>query len=343
MPEISVLFLCGHESRYGRAHLEPLLRSEVFDVKEVILAPLSRWNVFRSTLIGSTVKASFVDGLRFEKRTRRIVYQIKSLRKCKVRFVADVNSQGETERAKDYDLIISVAYPQLFPSSLLTAPRLGAINFHPSFLPRCRGAHPIYWTIASREPFGGVSCHVMTEKIDEGPLIARRKIGFNPNTITYNELYDLVEKETAKLIKDVEVFFRNGGNPAPQIGDATYFRSDRELHRKIYFSSETPEEISAKIRAGGAFAFDRYGRKILFQPPVIIAESSVHITNNIQRKLLDGTVVSQRADEVEIKVANAFIKARVQIMGGCLERMIRKVPILRTIFYEKLTIGEVLR
>ena len=37
------------------------------------------------------------------------------------------------------DLLVVVAYGQILPASVLTIPRLGAINVHASLLPRWRG------------------------------------------------------------------------------------------------------------------------------------------------------------------------------------------------------------
>ena len=94
----------------------------------------------------------------------------------------------------------------------------------------------------------------MTEDIDAGPIVAQRKVEFEKDSITYLELYRLVEAETPLLCKDVEDFFASNKQPVPQVGTPSYFKNDREIQRKIFFGEESPEQISAKIRAGRAFA-----------------------------------------------------------------------------------------
>ena len=42
------------------------------------------------------------------------------------------------------DLIVTAAFGQLLPTSILEAPRLGAINVHASLLPKLRGGAPIH-------------------------------------------------------------------------------------------------------------------------------------------------------------------------------------------------------
>lgn len=44
------------------------------------------------------------------------------------------------------DLIISAGFRWHIPQDTLAVPRMGAINLHPSLLPRHRGPHPLEWT-----------------------------------------------------------------------------------------------------------------------------------------------------------------------------------------------------
>lgn len=52
---------------------------------------------------------------------------------------------------------------------------MGFVNVHPSFLPYGRGKDPNFWSLAHDDPFG-VSIHLVDEKIDHGPVLARREI-----------------------------------------------------------------------------------------------------------------------------------------------------------------------
>src|SRR5437660_590500 len=47
------------------------------------------------------------------------------------------------------EVMVVVAYGQILPASLITAPRLGTLNVHASLLPRHRGPAPIDWSILS--------------------------------------------------------------------------------------------------------------------------------------------------------------------------------------------------
>jgi methionyl-tRNA formyltransferase len=72
------------------------------------------------------------------------------------------------------DLLIVVAYGQIIPASVLSIPRLGALNVHASLLPRHRGAAPVAHAILSGDIQTGVTIMRMDEKLDHGPILAMR-------------------------------------------------------------------------------------------------------------------------------------------------------------------------
>ena len=75
-------------------------------------------------------------------------------------------------RALAPDLLVVVAYGQIIPRSVLSIPRLGAINVHASLLPRHRGAAPVARAILSGDRETGVTIMKMDEQFDHGPVLA---------------------------------------------------------------------------------------------------------------------------------------------------------------------------
>jgi methionyl-tRNA formyltransferase len=72
------------------------------------------------------------------------------------------------------DLLVVVAYGQIIPASVLSIPRLGAVNVHASLLPRHRGAAPVAHAILAGDSETGVTIMRMDEKLDHGPILATR-------------------------------------------------------------------------------------------------------------------------------------------------------------------------
>jgi UDP-4-amino-4-deoxy-L-arabinose formyltransferase/UDP-glucuronic acid dehydrogenase (UDP-4-keto-hexauronic acid decarboxylating) len=79
-------------------------------------------------------------------------------------------------QSANVDVILVCFYSQILKSGILQTPRLGAINCHPSLLPRYRGPQPTFWMLKNGESFAGVTVHRMTEKIDVGQILAQRQI-----------------------------------------------------------------------------------------------------------------------------------------------------------------------
>lgn len=61
------------------------------------------------------------------------------------------------------DLIVTAAFGQLLPESLLESPRLGAINVHASLLPKYRGGAPIHQAIIDGEKETGITIMYMVK------------------------------------------------------------------------------------------------------------------------------------------------------------------------------------
>ncbi|MEX2010766.1 MAG: methionyl-tRNA formyltransferase [Chloroflexota bacterium] len=73
------------------------------------------------------------------------------------------------------DLVVLADYGQLVPAPLLDVPH-GALNLHPSLLPRHRGASPIPATIVAGARETGVTLMRMDAGLDSGPLLAVERV-----------------------------------------------------------------------------------------------------------------------------------------------------------------------
>lgn len=73
------------------------------------------------------------------------------------------------------ELVILADYGQLVPEPLLDVPR-GALNLHPSLLPRHRGASPIPATIVAGDRETGVTLMRMDVGLDSGPVVEVERV-----------------------------------------------------------------------------------------------------------------------------------------------------------------------
>ena len=84
--------------------------------------------------------------------------------------------EGTRFEAQSADLIVLAAYGLLLPKPFLEGPRFGAVNVHPSLLPRHRGATPVAAAILAGDASTGVSVIVMDEGLDTGPMLAQTAV-----------------------------------------------------------------------------------------------------------------------------------------------------------------------
>lgn len=71
------------------------------------------------------------------------------------------------------DAFVVAAYGRLIPEAALKLPRLGALNLHPSLLPRHRGPSPVSSAILQGDSVTGVTIMLLDEGMDTGPVVSQ--------------------------------------------------------------------------------------------------------------------------------------------------------------------------
>lgn len=147
------------------------------------------------------------------------------------------------------DLIIVAAWGHILPPEVLSLPRFGCLNVHPSLLPRHRGPSPVINALLCGDELTGISIMVMDTGMDSGPVLAQRKIGVSP-TDTTGTLTPKLAQVGAELLLDVLPRWLAGKlEPWPQDeGQATYSKliskEDGEIDWEL-----SALEISRQVRA----------------------------------------------------------------------------------------------
>jgi methionyl-tRNA formyltransferase len=95
------------------------------------------------------------------------------------------------------ELAVLADYGQIVPGPLLGLPH-GALNLHPSALPRWRGASPIPATILAGDRETAVTLMRMDEGLDTGPIVARKHL-----SLTGEETAPELEARLAEIAADL--------------------------------------------------------------------------------------------------------------------------------------------
>ncbi len=117
------------------------------------------------------------------------------------------------------DLMLSWAFPWRIRQEALDVPSYGSINYHPSLLPRHRGANPVAWTIRMGDSHYGVTWHRMDSEYDSGPILAQRATAVHVE----DTIFDVVPRLSAigmRMLPSVlkRIADRDPGDPQPTHG-----------------------------------------------------------------------------------------------------------------------------
>lgn len=79
------------------------------------------------------------------------------------------------------EFFFSFYYREMLKAPLLAIPKRGALNMHGSLLPKYRGRVPVNWAIIHGESETGSTLHYMTEKPDNGDIVAQQAVPILPD------------------------------------------------------------------------------------------------------------------------------------------------------------------
>jgi methionyl-tRNA formyltransferase len=159
-------------------------------------------------------------------------------------------SQLEKLYAAELDLIIVAAYGKVLPSEILKIPKYGALNIHPSLLPRWRGPTPIQYAILNGDKETGVTIMVMDDMIDHGSILANSKVEIQNSKFTTAALSVKLAELGAQLLVDIMPRYLSGEiKPQEQIHEnAVYTKIISRSDGHIDWGKQA-SDIESQIRA----------------------------------------------------------------------------------------------
>jgi methionyl-tRNA formyltransferase len=121
------------------------------------------------------------------------------------------------------DMFVVAAYGKILPREVLSIPKYGSVNIHPSLLPKYRGPSPIQTAILNDDEETGVTIIKMDEEVDHGPILAQWSVQIS-TTDTFESLHTALFQQTAAKLPAIIADYREGKiTPAVQNdAEATY-------------------------------------------------------------------------------------------------------------------------
>ncbi len=177
------------------------------------------------------------------------------------------------------DVAVVVAYGSILPGALLEAPRLGFVNLHFSLLPAYRGAAPVQRALMDGLDVTGVSVMVLTEGMDEGPILAERQVTVEPEDTAGTLGARMADVGAPLLVETLDAYAAGALEPREQDHDrATYAPKITPEEARIDWA-RPPEEIAAIVRGlnpvpGAWTTWDDRRLKVWGARPVEVGELS---------------------------------------------------------------------
>lgn len=233
------------------------------------------------------------------------------------------------------DIIITAAYGQLVPETILEIPKYKCINVHGSLLPKLRGGAPIQYSILEDHEKTGITIMYMVKKLDAGDMISKVEVDILDSD-NYESLHDKLSIAGRDLLKETlpNIFT---GNIAPEKQDdslATFARNILREDEKIDWN-KSAREIFNQVRAldptPGAFTYlDENVLKIWNSEVVDLEE-------NFSSKKV-GTIIKQDKKHIYLLCGeNTVLKVKeLQISGK------KRMPVVNFLSNKKDYVGTIL-
>lgn len=214
----------------------------------------------------------------------------------------------EWEKLKEFnaDIFVVVAYGLILPKEVINIAKYGCINIHPSLLPRWRGAAPLQRAIMAGDKETGVCIIVLGEGLDDGDILACKKIKINDD-MDIESLHNQLSIEGANLmlkcLDDIEKNKKVIATPQASEGMLYAEKIDKE-EGKLNFNDPI-DKIYNTIRAIGLLTgtyFEYNNERI----KILKAKIQKSLTEN-EKKLQNGEIIITKND-LSIKCSNGLLK-----------------------------------
>jgi methionyl-tRNA formyltransferase len=150
---------------------------------------------------------------------------------------------------EEIDLVLSWFWTRRLPARWIACGRLGGIGAHPSLLPRHRGPNPYYWAIDEGDRTTGVTVHELTERYDDGAVLARATLAVGDRDGW--QLARALDRPSIALVREVVSLISRGEPPERVVqaeGQATWAPEPEGDRLRVDFRWPT-ERVLRRMRA----------------------------------------------------------------------------------------------
>ena len=156
----------------------------------------------------------------------------------------------EPYRAWNPDLLVFAFVTDIVRKNVLDAATYGAIQYHPSLLPRHRGRSAIAWPLIEGETKTGVTIFWVDEGIDTGPILLQREVAIGEQDSVGSLYFEQLYPIGVEMLAEATAMVRDGTAPrlAQDEAQATYEPPLGPEHGAIDWSRPRPAGLQPHPR-----------------------------------------------------------------------------------------------
>lgn len=270
------------------------------------------------------------------------VFKIKSWRK-QGKILPEV---FEMYRSINADLNVLPYCSQFIPMEVINYPRYQSICYHPSLLPKHRGASSINWTLIAGDKEGGFTIFWADDGLDTGPILLQEKCQIEEND-TVDSLYKrfLYPAGVAAVARAVDMVANGTAPREPQTTkDASYDpmlnkedlqkidwnKTAQELHNFIRGMDSVPGAMCSLIPPGKA-AYENallFGSSLWKKPKP--TGTPIHIQNTTNGLIHEEGLIIYGTDNAMVNVQRVKINGKTKL-ASTLNKQSEEIEITLTI------------
>ena len=226
----------------------------------------------------------------------------------KIKLVYDKDLKKKTThlllKKLNINLIFCMGWSHIIPYKIINLPKHGIIGHHPTFLPQNRGKHPLIWSkFLGLENFGS-TFFFLTNVIDYGKIILRKKIKIKKSDDSaqmFQKLFKSLEFQIPYLIENFKYLSKKKINMK---GVKNYWRKRYYFDGKIDFrmSAQAVDRLVKALAPPYACSHVEKNNKIfkIIKSKIIKNKTTNLIPGKILRIKNDSLIVKCYTDAIEL-------------------------------------------
>jgi methionyl-tRNA formyltransferase len=135
-----------------------------------------------------------------------------------IKYIEDINSNDSLGWIKNCkpDIIFCFGWSNLIKDELLNLAPMGIVGFHPAYLPKNRGRHPLIWALVLGLKKSASTFFFMDDGADSGDILSQKEF----NILYEDDANSLYQKVINVALEQIEEF-------VPQLENKNYLRVEQ--------------------------------------------------------------------------------------------------------------------